>query len=101
MALSLLMTIIQLFTNFTLPILKFTRIKFISLALKVRLKDALDIKSAYDSVHNDDLIYKNLQLGIIGKITKLIHNFLQKRSFQIDCRNTMSDKKNSYKGLTQ
>ncbi|GBL53920.1 hypothetical protein AVEN_160440-1 [Araneus ventricosus] len=31
---------------------------------------SLDIKSAYDSVHIDELIYKCLQLGITGKVAK-------------------------------
>ncbi|GBL91058.1 hypothetical protein AVEN_184439-1 [Araneus ventricosus] len=44
---------------------------------------SLDIKSAYDSVHVDDLILKCLQLGISGKVTKWMHHFLQERSFQI------------------
>ncbi|GBO31364.1 RNA-directed DNA polymerase from mobile element jockey, partial [Araneus ventricosus] len=62
---------------------------------------SLDIKSAYDSVHVDDLILKCLQLGISGKATKWMHHFLQERSFQIKWRNFLSNTKTSFKGLPQ
>ncbi|GBN22504.1 RNA-directed DNA polymerase from mobile element jockey [Araneus ventricosus] len=62
---------------------------------------SLDIKSAYDSVHVDDLILKCLQLGISGKVTKWMHHFLQERSFQIKWRNFLSNPKTCFKGLPQ
>ncbi|GBM16551.1 putative RNA-directed DNA polymerase from transposon BS [Araneus ventricosus] len=62
---------------------------------------SLDIKSAYDSVHVDDLILKCLQLGISGKAAKWMHHFLQERSFQIKWRNFLSNTKTSFKGLPQ
>ncbi|GBN64540.1 RNA-directed DNA polymerase from mobile element jockey [Araneus ventricosus] len=62
---------------------------------------SLDIKSAYDSVHIDELIYKCLQLGITGKVAKWMHHFLQERSFQIRWRNTLSDTNILFKGLPQ
>ncbi|GFV63215.1 LINE-1 reverse transcriptase homolog [Trichonephila clavipes] len=41
---------------------------------------SLDIKSAYDSVYVDGLIYKCLQIGIAGNIANWIHKFLTSRS---------------------
>ncbi|GFU68891.1 RNA-directed DNA polymerase from mobile element jockey [Trichonephila clavipes] len=47
---------------------------------------SLDIKSAYDSVYVDGLLYKCLQIGITGKTAIWIHKFLTYRSFQIKWR---------------
>ncbi|GBM57851.1 RNA-directed DNA polymerase from mobile element jockey [Araneus ventricosus] len=68
---------------------------------KIFVGVSLDIKSAYDSVHIDELIYKCLQLGITGKVAKWMHHFLQERSFQIRWRNTLSDTNILFKGLPQ
>ncbi|GFX08249.1 probable RNA-directed DNA polymerase from transposon BS [Trichonephila clavipes] len=62
---------------------------------------SLDIKSAYDSVYVDGLIYKCLQIGITGNIANWIHNFLTSRSFQIKWRGYFSPKKLVPQGLAQ
>jgi len=62
---------------------------------------SFDIKSAYDSVHIDDFVYKCLQLGITGKVAKWIHHFLQERSFQVRWHNTTSVTNFLFKGLPQ
>lgn len=54
---------------------------------------SLDIKSAYDSVYIDGLIYKCLQIGITGKMALWIHEFLSCRSLQIQWRGCFSEKK--------
>ncbi|GBM99478.1 hypothetical protein AVEN_152240-1 [Araneus ventricosus] len=51
---------------------------------------SLDIKSAYDTVYIDGLIFKCLQLGIAGNITKVLHNFLQNRTLQVRCGEIIS-----------
>ncbi|GFY36708.1 probable RNA-directed DNA polymerase from transposon BS [Trichonephila clavipes] len=62
---------------------------------------SLDIKSAYDSVYVDGLIYKCLQIGIAGNIANWIHKFLTSRSFQIKWRACFSPKKLVPQGLVQ
>ncbi|GFS52558.1 probable RNA-directed DNA polymerase from transposon X-element [Trichonephila clavipes] len=62
---------------------------------------SLDIKSAYDSVYVDGLIYKCLQIGIAGNIANWIHKFLASRSFQIKWRGYFSPKKFVPQGLAQ
>ncbi|GFV97081.1 RNA-directed DNA polymerase from mobile element jockey [Trichonephila clavipes] len=62
---------------------------------------SLDIKSAYDSVYVDGLIYKCLQIGIAGNIANWIHKFLPSRSFQIKWRGYFSPKKLVPQGLAQ
>ncbi|GFW93223.1 LINE-1 reverse transcriptase homolog [Trichonephila clavipes] len=62
---------------------------------------SLDIKSAYDSVYVDGLIYKCLQIGIAGNIENWIHKFLTSRSFQIKWRGYFSPKKLVPQGLAQ
>ncbi|GBN92198.1 putative RNA-directed DNA polymerase from transposon BS [Araneus ventricosus] len=62
---------------------------------------SLDIKSAYDTVYIDGLIFKCLQLGITGNITKILHNFLQNRTLQVRWRNSLSGTKPVQKGLPQ
>ncbi|GFV73362.1 uncharacterized protein TNCV_3388791 [Trichonephila clavipes] len=62
---------------------------------------SLDIKSAYDSVYVDGLIYKCLQIGIAGNIANWIHKFLTSRSFQIKWRGYFSPKKLVPQGLAQ
>ncbi|GFX88029.1 probable RNA-directed DNA polymerase from transposon X-element [Trichonephila clavipes] len=62
---------------------------------------SLDIKSAYDSVYVDGLIYKCLQIGIAGNIANWIHNFLTSRSFHIKWRGYFSPKKLVPQGLAQ
>ncbi|GBL84685.1 putative RNA-directed DNA polymerase from transposon BS [Araneus ventricosus] len=62
---------------------------------------SLDITSAYDTVYIDGLIFKCLQLGITGNITKILHNFLQNRTLQVRWRNSLSGTKLVQKGLPQ
>ncbi|GFT39114.1 RNA-directed DNA polymerase from mobile element jockey [Trichonephila clavipes] len=62
---------------------------------------SLDIKSAYDSVYIDGLIYKCLQIGITGKIALWIHEFLSYRSLQIRWRGCLSSEKTILKDLPQ
>ncbi|GFT00179.1 probable RNA-directed DNA polymerase from transposon BS [Trichonephila clavipes] len=68
---------------------------------KFFVRISLDIKSAYDSVYVDGLIYKCLQIGIAGNIANWIHKFLTSRSFQIKWRGYFSPKKLVPQGLAQ
>ncbi|GBN69921.1 hypothetical protein AVEN_176671-1, partial [Araneus ventricosus] len=61
----------------------------------------LGIKSAYDTVCIDGLIFKCLHLGINDNITKVLHNFLQNRTLQVRWRNSLSGTKPVQKGLPQ
>ncbi|GFW95149.1 RNA-directed DNA polymerase from mobile element jockey [Trichonephila clavipes] len=62
---------------------------------------SLDIKSAYDSVYVDGLLYKCLQIGITGKTAIWIHKFLTYRSFQIKWRGYLSSIRIFPQGLPQ
>lgn len=50
----------------------------------------LDIKSAFDRVHKDTLMYKLSKLGVRGHLAKFIENFLNERTFQVRCGTTLS-----------
>ncbi|GFX76056.1 RNA-directed DNA polymerase from mobile element jockey [Trichonephila clavipes] len=62
---------------------------------------SLDIKSAYDSVYVDGLLYKCLQIGITGKTAIWIYKFLTYRSFQIKWRGYLSSIRIFPQGLPQ
>lgn len=64
-------------------------------------ESGLHIKSAYDFVYTDNLIYKCIQIGINGKVANWLHYFLQDRLFQITWQNTISDTSIFHKDLAQ
>ena len=43
----------------------------------------IDLKSAFDSVWTNGLIYKLINMGIRGKLLKILSSFLQNRTMQV------------------
>ena len=61
----------------------------------------LDLKSAFDKVHKTALLVKVHKIGLRGKITTFISNFLSNRSFAVRCGNTYSGYVEQQQGLPQ
>lgn len=74
--------------------------------LKSRLSEstgmvALDVEKAFDAVWHNGLIYKLMKTNTPKYITKLIHNFLSNRTFQVTVKNGLSSTKNIKYGVPQ
>ena len=62
---------------------------------------SLDLKSAYDSIYIDGLIFKCLQLGITDRILLWIYNFLNNRIIKILWRRVLSAPRSLGRGVPQ
>lgn len=61
----------------------------------------LDIEKAFDKIWKDGLTYKLLNLQAPIRLTKLLHNYMQQRTFQVNYKNTLSTKRNAMSGVIQ
>ena len=61
----------------------------------------LDLKAAFDKVNKKALLIKLHGMGIRGRMSKFIHNFLENRTFQVRCGSTLSQPENQIHGVPQ
>ena len=68
---------------------------------KVSVAVFFDLKSAFDTINHEHILYKLANAGITGNMLRWIEAFLQERTYQVIVGNSKSEKRSVKRGVPQ